>query len=69
MQWVQDPKENKVPNLSNMRHEASRHFRKEKKEYLKGKIDEIETDSKTKYIRVLYRGSLILRRVTSPEII
>jgi len=38
-------------------------------EYLKAKIDEIETNSKIKNIRDLYRVSMILRRVTSPELI
>jgi hypothetical protein len=36
--------------------EASRHFRNKKMEYLKGKIIEIELNSKNKNIRDLYRG-------------
>jgi len=28
MQWVQDPNESNVHNLNNVRHKASRHFRK-----------------------------------------
>jgi len=36
--------------------EASRHFRNKKKEYLKAKIDEIETNSKINNIRDLCRG-------------
>ena len=31
MQWLQDPKQSNVDNLNNVRHEASRHFRKKKK--------------------------------------
>ena len=27
MQWLQDPKQSNVDNLSNVRHETSRHFR------------------------------------------
>ena len=37
---------NNVDNLNSVKCEASRHFRNEKKEYLKAKIDEVETDGK-----------------------
>jgi hypothetical protein len=43
-------------NLSNVRREASRHFRNKKREYLKDKIDEIESECKNKNIRDLYRS-------------
>jgi hypothetical protein len=56
MQWLRDPNKTNVANLNNARREASRHFRNKKKEYLKAKIDEIETNSKTKHTRDLYRG-------------
>jgi hypothetical protein len=36
--WVQDPSQSIVDNLSNVRHEASRHFSNKKKEYMKAKI-------------------------------
>ena len=39
-----------------LRREASRHFRNKKKEYVKAKIHEPETNSKIKNIRDLYRG-------------
>jgi archaellum component FlaC len=55
MQWVQDPIQSNVGNLNNVRSEASRHFRNKKKEYLKGKIEELETNSKINNIRDLYR--------------
>jgi len=42
MHWVQDPSQSNVDNLNNVRHEASRHFRNKKKEYLKAKIDEFK---------------------------
>ena len=54
MQWVQDPTQSNVDNLNNVRCEASRHFRNRKKEYLKAKINELE--SKIKSIRDLCRG-------------
>ena len=44
-----------VDNLNNVRHEVSRHFRK-KKAYLRARIEELETNSKSKNIRDLYRG-------------
>jgi hypothetical protein len=43
-------------NLSNVRREASRHFRNKKREYVKDKINETELNSKNKNIRGLYRG-------------
>ena len=56
MQWVQDPGQGNVDNLNNVRHEASRHFRKKKKKYLKAKIQELENNIKINNIRELYRG-------------
>jgi hypothetical protein len=55
-QWLQDPNQRNVNNLNNGRREDSRHFRNKWKEYLKDKIDEIQTNSKIKNIRVLYEG-------------
>ena len=70
MQWVLDRSQSNVDNLNNVRHEASRHFRNKKKmEYLIAKIEELETNSKIKNIRDLYRGVNDLRRVTSLELI
>jgi hypothetical protein len=48
MQCLQDPSQSNVDNLNNVRREASRHFRNKKKEYLKGKIEELETYIKIK---------------------
>ena len=56
MQWVQDPSQRNVDTLNNVRHEASRHFRNKKKAYLKAKIEDLETNSKIKNIRDLYKG-------------
>ena len=56
MQWLRDPNDSNADNLNNVRHEASRHFRNKKKAYLKAKIEELETNSKIKNIRELYRG-------------
>jgi predicted NACHT family NTPase len=43
-------------NLSNVRREVSRHFRNKKREYLKDRINELESDSKNKNIRDMHRG-------------
>jgi hypothetical protein len=43
-------------NLSAVRREASRHFRNKETEYLKNRINELESNSKNKNIRDLYRG-------------
>jgi hypothetical protein len=56
LQWLQDPSVVNEANLRNVRREASRHFRNKKREYLKGRITEIELNSKNKNIRDLYRA-------------
>jgi hypothetical protein len=43
-------------NMDNIRLEASRTFRIKRRVYLKNKINELETNSKNKNIRDLYRG-------------
>jgi hypothetical protein len=69
MQWVQDPSQSSVDNMNNVRHEASRHFRNKKWEYLRAKIKELETNGKIRNIRDLYSGISDLRRVASLELI
>jgi len=56
MQWIQDRNQSNVDNLNNVRHEVSRHFRGKKKAYVRARIEELETNSKNKNIRDLYRG-------------
>jgi hypothetical protein len=56
LQRLQDPSEINGDNLNNVRCETSRHFKNKKREHLKGKINELETNSKNKNIRHLYRG-------------
>jgi len=52
MQWLQDPNPNNVDNLNNVRCEASRHFRKKKKEYSKAKIEELVSSSNIKIYQI-----------------
>jgi hypothetical protein len=56
LQWLQNPNQINGDNLQNLRRETSRRFRKKKREYLKGKINELETNNKNKNIRDLFRG-------------
>jgi hypothetical protein len=69
MQWLQDPSQSTANNLNYVRLQTSAHFRNKKKEYLKAKIEEIETDSKIKISEACIGASVSLRRVTSQEII
>jgi len=48
MQWVWDPSQSIADNLNNVRHEVSRYFWE--------KRIELETNSKIKNVRDLYRG-------------
>jgi hypothetical protein len=56
LEWLQDPSEVNEDNLSDQRREVSRHFREKKREYLKYKINELESNSRNKNISDLYRG-------------
>jgi hypothetical protein len=68
LQWLQDPSEVNTDNLSNVRREASRLFRNKKREYLKNKINELESNSKSKNIRDLYRGIDKFIKVYQPKL-
>jgi hypothetical protein len=56
LQWLPYPSEANEDKLIDVMREASRHFRQKKREYLKDKINELESNSKNKNIRDLYRG-------------
>jgi hypothetical protein len=56
---LQDPSEANEVNLSDVRREASRNFRKKKRECLKDEINELESNSKNKNIRDLCRADLL----------
>jgi hypothetical protein len=47
LQWLQDPSVVNEDNLSNVRREASRNFRNKKREYLKDKMSELESNTRT----------------------
>jgi hypothetical protein len=67
LQWLQDPNETNEDNLSDVRREASRHFRKKKREYLKDKINDLESNSKNKNIRDLYRAINEFKKAYQPR--
>jgi hypothetical protein len=56
LQWLQDLSQINGYNLNNVRLETGRTFRNRSREYLKEKINELETNSKDQNIRDLYRG-------------
>jgi len=63
---LQHPNQNTVENLNKVRREASRNFRS-KKNICEIKIDELETHSKIKNIRVSYRGMNDFHRGYQPR--
>jgi hypothetical protein len=67
LQRLQEPSEAHENNLSDVRWEASRHCRIKKREYLKDKINELESNSKNKNIRDLYRGINEFKKVYQPK--
>jgi hypothetical protein len=64
---LQNPSQINGDNLQNLRHETSRTFRNKKMEYLKGKINELETNNKNKNIRDLYGGINEFKKVYQPR--
>jgi hypothetical protein len=50
LQWLKNPSQMNGDNMDRTRREASRTFRIKEREYLKDKINELETNSKNKNI-------------------
>jgi hypothetical protein len=65
---LQNPNQINRDNLQNVRRETNRIFRNKKSEYLKGKINELETNNKNKNIRDLYRGINEFKKGCQPRI-
>jgi hypothetical protein len=68
LQCLQNVNQINGDNLQNLRHETSRTFRNKKREYLKSKINELETDNKNKNIRDLCRGINEFKKGYQPRI-
>jgi hypothetical protein len=56
-----------IDNLNNVSREAGRHFMNKNKEYLKVKIDELKTNSKTKNLRDFYMGIIDSKKGYHPR--
>jgi hypothetical protein len=56
LRWLQNPSQINGYNLQTLRRETSRIFRKKKREYLEGKINELENNNKNKNITDFYKG-------------
>jgi hypothetical protein len=67
LQWLQNPRIVNEDNLGNVKMEASRYFRNKKIIYLRGKITEIDLNSKNKNIRDLYRGITEFKKGYQPK--
>jgi hypothetical protein len=65
---LQNPNQSNGDNLLNLRSETNRTFRNKKRGYLKGKINELQTNNKNKNIRDLYRGINEFKKGYQPRI-
>jgi hypothetical protein len=65
---LQNPNQISGDSLQNLRCGTSRTFRNKKREYLKGKINELETNNKNKNIRDLYSGINEFKKGYQPTI-
>jgi predicted AAA+ superfamily ATPase len=64
---VAGPSEENEGNMSDIRREASRHFRKKKREHLEDKINDLELNSKNKNIRDLCRNTNEFKKGYQPR--
>jgi hypothetical protein len=68
LQWLQNASKISGGNLQNLRCEITRKFRRKKREYLKGKINELEIKINKKNIRDLHRGINEFKKGYQPRI-
>jgi hypothetical protein len=67
LQWLQDPSEITADNLSYIRCDGSRHFRNNKRDHVKDKINVLATNHKNNNIRDLYNGINEFKRDYQPR--
>jgi hypothetical protein len=67
LQWLQNTSKVNEDKLSNVREEDGRNFRNKRSEYLTGKINDLESNSKNTNIRDLYRGTNEFKRGYQPQ--
>jgi hypothetical protein len=65
---LQNPSHINGYNTKNLRRETNRTFRNKKRKYMKGKINELETNNRNKNIRDLYRGINEFKKGYQPRI-
>jgi hypothetical protein len=65
---LQNPNQINGDKLQNLRSKTRRTFRNKKREYLKGKINELQTNNKNKNIRDLYNGINEFKKGYQPRI-
>jgi hypothetical protein len=68
LQQLQNLSQINGDNLQNFRHGTRRTFRNKKREYLKGRINELETNNKNTNFRDLYRGINEFKKGYRPRI-
>jgi hypothetical protein len=68
LQWLQNPNQINGDNLQNLRRKTNRTIRKKKREYLKDKIVELESNNRNKNIREWYRGINEFKKWYQPRI-
>jgi uncharacterized protein (DUF2252 family) len=68
LEWLQYQSVVNEDNLSNVRREASRHFRNKKRVYLKGKIKSLNNTVRIRTSRDLHRGMYEFKRVMNLEL-
>jgi hypothetical protein len=66
---LQNPSQINLDDLQNLRHKNSRTFRNKKREYLKGKINELEHNDKNKNIRDLSRDINEFKKGYQPVVV
>jgi len=66
---ITDRNQNNIDNLNKVRREVRGHLRNRKKEYLKVKIEELESNSKIKVLGTCIGASVTLTRVAILELI
>ena len=54
--WRQNPNGQTAEDISNVRRDTCKTFRKNKGDYMKAKVNKLEENSKNKNIREMYKG-------------
>ena len=69
IQWLQNPNQSRVDNITNVRREVLRHFRNKEKKIWKLKLMNLKLTVRSKILGTCIGVSMTLRRVTSLELV